>query len=220
MSPFKVLLIVILLVFLGLGTLAALYSMSGAGGDFRKLDLIPVTIDDFKVNVPRRYFRGGAAPSYGTSERVDLVMLHPDMIAAGVSPEKLDDAPNPQLLVFVSIQRNDGVIDPAERVQDIYGRFLEPTTFESSGGLLLKRFNADSPYEDEELFIAPPDGRIFAARCRKPEKVTSNGIGETCIWRFRQTGADVQVRFAPALLHQWEDMAMGIAKRLKEWEGK
>ncbi|MFM9974721.1 MAG: hypothetical protein ACKVON_09145, partial [Beijerinckiaceae bacterium] len=95
--------------------------------------------------------------------------------------------------------------------------FLDPFTFENPGGLLMKRFVADSPYADEDLFIAPPDGRVFAARCRKPGK-GANEDGEACIWRFRQSGADVQLRFSTALLPQWEDMALGIATLLKKWE--
>jgi hypothetical protein len=220
MSPNKTLLSVFMMTVLGLGTIAALYSLIGTNEDSRNLDLIPVTIDELKINIPRPYFRGGAPSSQRTSERVDIVMLYPEMTASAVAPTKLEDVPNPKLLVFMSIQRNDGIIDPSERVQDIYGRFLESATFESPGGLLMKRFNSDSPYGDEELFIAPPDGRVFAARCRKPETNSASGIGETCLWRFRQSGADIQIRFSPALLPQWETMAVGIAKRLKEWEGK
>jgi hypothetical protein len=219
MSPFKTLLIVITLTMLGIGTVVALYSLMGQGSDDRKLDLIPVTIEDLKLNIPRGYFRGGTPPTDGRSERIDLIMLYPEMTIAAITPSKVENAPQPQLLVFASIQRNDGVIDPSNRVQDIYGRFLESATFDSPGGLIMKRFTADSPYHDEELFIAPPDGRVFAARCRKPEK-TDKAIGETCLWRFRQSGADIQIRFSPALLPRWEEMALGLAKRLKEWEGR
>jgi hypothetical protein len=219
MSPFKTLLIVITMTLLGIGAVIALYSLMGTSEDNRKLDLIPVTIEELKLNIPRGYFRGGPPPTENRSERIDLIMLYPDMEITAIAPTKVEDAPQPQLLIFASIQRNDGVIDPSNRVQDIYGRFLESATFDSPGGLLMKRFNADSPYNDEELFIAPPDGRVFAARCRKPEK-TDKAIGETCLWRFRQSGADIQIRFSPALLPRWEDMALGLAKRLKEWQGR
>jgi hypothetical protein len=218
MSPFKTLLIVITMTLLGIGTIVALYTLMGTGEDNRKLDLIPVTIEELKLNIPRGYFRSSTPPIESRSERVDLIMLYPDMEITAVTPIKVEDAPQPQLLIFASIQKNDGVIDPSNRVQDIYGRFLESATFDSPGGLLMKRFHADSPYGDEELFIAPPDGRVFAARCRKPEK-TDKSIGETCLWRFRQSGADIQIRFSPALLPRWEEMALGLAKRLKAWQG-
>jgi hypothetical protein len=219
MSPFKILLTVITLTLLGIGAAFSLYSLIGPKEDNRKLDLIPVTIENLKLNIPRRYFRGGAPPAHGVSERIDLMMLYPDMEVMAAISVRVEDAPKTELLVFMSIQRNDGVIDPSERVQDLYGRFLESATFDSPGGLLMKRFNADSPYGDEELFIAPPDGRVFAARCRKPEKKDAS-IGETCLWRFRQNGADIQIRFSPALLPHWEEMALALANRLKEWEGR
>jgi hypothetical protein len=111
------------------------------------------------------------------------------------------------------------VLDPSERPQELYGRFLEPDTWESPGGLLLRRFEAGSPYEDEELFIAPPDGRAFSARCRKPGKATE-AIGDACLWRFRQSGADVQVRFTVDLLPQWETMATGVGKLLERWTAR
>jgi hypothetical protein len=220
MTPFKTLMSILMLTVLALGTIIAIYSLSERTEDSRRLDHIPVSIEELRINIPRSYFRGGGPASQRLSERADLVMLYPEMTAAAVAPTKLAAAPDPLLLVFASIQRNDGVLDPAERVQELYGRFLEPATFENPGGLLMRRFSADSPYSDEELFIAPPDGRVFTARCRKPDISSEQGIGETCIWRFRQAGADIQIRFSPALLPHWEEMALGVARRLKEWEGK
>jgi hypothetical protein len=227
MSPFKTLLLVITLILLALGSAIGLYSLLGSDRGSGKLDIIPVTIEHLRLSIPRQFFRSGYSAPGSASERADLILLFPEMIAAGQPPDKAADAPDPRLLVFASIQRNDGVIDPAERVQDLYGRFLESTTFDNPGGLLMKRFIADSPYADEELFIAPPDGRIFSARCRKPEKPASaqapksegtSQIGEACLWRFRQSGADIHIRFSPELLPHWEEMATGIGTRLKEWE--
>jgi hypothetical protein len=167
------------------------------------------------------FFRGGAPPRTGTSERIDLLALFPEMSAAGIPPATTTalTAQDPRRLVFIAVLRGDGVLDPSERPQELYGRFLEPDTWQNPGGLLLRRFEAGSPYEDEELFIAPPDGRVFAARCRKPGKGTEN-IGEACLWRFRQAGADVQVRFSVDLLPQWEPMATGVGRLLGAWAAK
>jgi hypothetical protein len=184
-------------------------------------ELVPVTINSLRLNVPIAFFRGGSTLRAGISERIDLVVLFPEMAPAGVPPATTTalTAQDPRRLVFIAVLRGDGVLDPSERPQELYGRFLEPDTWQNPGGLLLRRFEAGSPYEDEELFIAPPDGRVFAARCRKPGKATE-GIGEACLWRFRQTGADVQVRFSVDLLPQWEAMAMGVGRLLETWAAK
>jgi hypothetical protein len=223
MTPFKTLVLVSLLALLGIGAGIAVLSLSLSGPESRKLDIVPISIEGLRLNVPQGFLRGGTVPSSGMSERADLVIRFPEMTAAGIPPAKPADAADPRLLLFLAILRNDGILDPADRIQDLYGRFLDPFTFENPGGLLMRRFVADSPYADEDLFIAPPDGRVFAARCRKPGKgadKSSEAQSEACIWRFRQSGADVQLRFSPTLLPQWEDMAMGVATLLKDWEAK
>ncbi len=185
------------------------------------VEKVPVTINNLRLAVPMDFFRGGAPSRTGTSERIDLLAVFPEMSAAGIPPATTTalTAQDPRRLVFIAILRGDGVLDPSERPHELYGRFLEPDTWQNPGGLLLRRFEAGSPYEDEELFIAPPDGRVFAARCRKPGKSTES-IGESCLWRFRQAGADVQVRFSVDLLPQWELMAMGVGRLLQAWAAK
>lgn len=221
MSSAKAIGMIIFLALLGAGTGFAIYALTSSPHGSRSLEIVPVTIDQLRLNIPQGFLRGGAVPSTGTSERVDLIVHFPDMDAAGVPPATTTDmaALNPRHLLFLAILRGDGILDPAERPNELYGRFLEPDTWQNPGGLLLRRFEASSPYGDEELFLAPPDGRVFTARCRKPGKTTAS-IGETCVWRFRQNGADIQLRFSPDLLPQWETMAMGVGKLLTEWSGK
>ena len=180
---------------------------------------VPIAVAQLKLNVPTAYFRGGQPPGAGLGERFDLVMRYPTMAPAGVPPKtaKALASQNPRDLVFLAILRGDGILDPADRPQDLYGRFLERDTWQNPGGLLLRRFAPDSPYADEELFIAPPDGRVFSARCPKPVAPTESGA---CIWRFRQSGADIQVRFSADLLPQWESMAFGIGRILEEWNAR
>jgi hypothetical protein len=221
MTPIKTVLAIVTLALLGvtmglgINAYRSERTMPGA------VELVPVTINSLRLNVPMDFFRGGAPPRTGTSERADLLALFPDMHPAGVPPATTTamTAQDPRRLVFIAVLRGDGVLDPSERPQELYGRFLEPDTWQNPGGLLLRRFEAGSPYEDEELFIAPPDGRVFAARCRKPGKGTES-IGEACLWRFRQAGADVQVRFSVDLLPQWEAMAMGVGRLLETWAAK
>lgn len=174
---------------------------------------IAVTIGNAAFQISPGYVRAGALPRPGAQERVDLVLAFPGMTAAGTATGGLR--------VFLALLREDGVIDPSERVNELYGRFLEPDIWQNPGGLLMRRFMADSPYGDEELFLSPPDGRVFTARCRKsgPAQGQARGadIGETCLWRFRVEGADVQARFPPELLPQWEALASGLKRKVAEW---
>ncbi len=168
---------------------------------------IAVSIGRASFHIPPALVRSGALPRPGAQERVDLAMRFPDMAPAAPTETATT--------IFVALLREDGAVDPAQRVTEIYGRFLEPDIWGNPGGLLLRRFTADSPYHDEELFISPPEGREFSARCRKPSAVQM--IGEMCVWRYRDAGIDVQVRFAPELLPQWETLAAGVRAKVAEW---
>jgi hypothetical protein len=222
MTAWKTLLTVIVLALTGVGTGLAVNAYIRPESGWVAPEIVPVTINNLRLNVPSPYFRGGVAPRANAAERVDLIIRHHGMAAAGITPRNRRDmaAHDPRELIFLAILRNDGVIDPADRPQDLYGRFLEPDAWQNPGGLLLRRFEASSPYHDEELFIAPPDGKLFSARCRKSGKGAEAAIGESCIWRFRHQGADLQVRFAPELLPQWEAMASGLQRLLSDWKAK
>jgi hypothetical protein len=177
-------------------------------------EVVPATIGALRLAVPAAFVRGGARAG---GERIDAVLRHPTFEAAASAPRGARPAgADVSGLVFLSIVKADGGIDPAERAQDLYGRFLEADAWQNPGGLLLRRFQAGSPYEDEELYLSPPDGRAFTARCRKPGKGTDL-IGEACLWRHRIEGADIQVRFAPDLLPEWEALAAGVRQRVAEW---
>jgi hypothetical protein len=173
---------------------------------------IPVVIGKAAFAIPPAYVRAGALPRPGAQERVDLVLGFPDMAPAS-------DLAGQH--VFLALLREDGGIDPSARVNEIYGVFLEPDIWRNPGGLLLRRFTPDSPYADEELFLSPPDGRAFTARCRKPvpaaERARGADIGEMCVWRFRVGGADVQARFSPDLLPQWETLTEGVRAKVAAW---
>ena len=98
----------------------------------------------------------------------------------------------------------------------LYARFLEQTAWNNPGGLIMRRFEKGSPYEREDLYLAPPEGRIFAARCMRPSQ-PPDGLPNTCITEFRLRGLDAQLRFVPDLLPEWErlmDGARGLIESL------
>jgi hypothetical protein len=211
MSFLRILLAVLGLTLLGAAAGVALFwwTTRPVAGD---REPIPLRVGGVSFRIPPAYVRAGALPRPGVQDRIDLALIFPGMQA--------QEAGGPLANIFLSIMREDGVTDPSERVEQIYGRFLEPDIWQNPGGLLLRRFTPDSPYGDEELFISPPDGRAFSARCRKPPapgQARGAQIGETCLWRFRLGGADAQVRFSPDLLPQWEALATGLREKIGGW---
>jgi hypothetical protein len=103
--------------------------------------------------------------------------------------------------------KDDGV-DPADRPMQLYARFLEAETVAGPGGLVMRRFEQGSPYDLEQLYVAPPDGRDFFARCPKPASAGA-ALTELCFFVFRVDGLDVELRFAPALLDNWDALNEG-----------
>jgi hypothetical protein len=190
-----------LFLLLALGGVAAGYaawrvlgSEVGASAD------VEVIIDGRKLVIPKGYLR---RKDSGETWRdsVDLVARFPTLDPPGGTPPVVGER------LFISIQRVDTTLDPAERPAAIYGRFLEADIWRNPGGLLMRRFQPESPYADEDLYISPPEGRLFSARCRKGA-ATDTLMPEACLWRFREDGLDVQVRFPPELLVQWEEMSL------------
>ncbi len=106
--------------------------------------------------------------------------------------------------------------DKVERNVSLYARFFEGEGWSNPGGLIMRRFRTGSPYQDEELYFAPPEGEAFLARC--PKQGSSMDIGQqNCIWLFRAHGIDIQVRFSATLLPQWTRLNDGIRGLIGEW---
>jgi len=98
----------------------------------------------------------------------------------------------------------------------LYARFLESDVLETEEGLLKRAFQDGSPYDGEDLYFDPPEGRAFAARCARPT-TPPDGLPETCIAAFRESGADVEMRFTSSLLPHWEKLtegARGLARSM------
>ena len=109
-----------------------------------------------------------------------------------------------QRLVFLTLRPADPQLDPADRMDRLYQRFLSPTVFERPAGLAVRVFDHGSPFEGDELVFVPPEGRAFAARCRRPDPL--NKTPATCSALRRQSGLDIEVRFAASHLGEWEDL--------------
>lgn len=145
----------------------------------------------------------------GELRQVDLAANFPDFRPARRSAPGPDQPWQAPQEVVVSILPPDDAVDPSERPSKLYARFLEADAWSHPGGLVMRRFEAGSPYDREELYIAPPEGRTFYARCMRPVQ-PPDGLAESCISEFRQGGLDIRVRFNPELLPHWSQLTEGV----------
>ena len=153
-------------------------------------------------------------PRYLSAQRddgdVELTAYFPNFAPAGGADDvtartNLDERFG--RLVFIELKPADPRLDPAERTARLYLRFLDETSWSHPGGLVARAFESGSPFEGDELFFVPPEGRQFAARCHRSDP--SRNLPNTCIAVFRVGAVDAQVRFSADLLSDWEALMKG-----------
>ena len=167
------------------------------------------------------YARFAAARAGGHFERLDLAASFPDFAPAGVitgASPALDIRARAEHTLFVTLTPADTAVSAADRPVKLYARFLEKEEWSHPGGLVMRRFSAGSPFDNEDLYMAPPEGRLFSARCMRPA-TSPDGLPDTCIHEFEFNRLNVQLRFSPALLAEWETLSEG-ARRLVEGMGR
>lgn len=190
----KVLVAVAALAAMGLGA-ALVYDRLSAGA--RRAQGGDTYVGNVRLRLPPGYARFPIGRRGGMHDRLDLVAFAPSLQPAGDAAEPRND------LVFISLTPAEPTVDPADRPVKLYARFLEEESWSEPSGLLLRRFQAGSPYAFEDLYIAPPEGRAFSARCTRVRE-KPDGLPETCLTDLRIGGLDAQLRYAPDLLPQWQ----------------
>jgi hypothetical protein len=152
-----------------------------------------------KFSYAHAYARDGMTGAGGIADRLSFNVSYPSF-APHAPADRADK------LVTLTLAPKDETLSPTERAAKLYARFLTPETLEGPGGLVLRRFEQGSPYDSEELFIAPPDGAQFFARCPKPE---TGAPAEACISVFRDGSIDVELRYPATLLENWDALRAG-----------
>jgi hypothetical protein len=170
---------------------------------------VEAEIGDARFSYKRAYARDAATAAGGSSDRLAFAVSFPEFAPLS-SPEKpvplevSDERRN--RTVFVTVSQADEAVDPADRPALLYSRFLEGDATSGPGGLVMRKFESGSPYELETLYLAPPDGRVFFARCPL-QRNAEDALLDLCLSVFRTKSLDVELRFAPALLEHWETLA-------------
>ena len=162
---------------------------------------IAVQIGAAHLLVPATLIRAAERRADGPTARLDLALTWPAMEPLSSTSPAQEGSP-PRSTIFVALEAADTGLDPSQRPKELYARFLAPEVESGPGALLRRMFKPTSPYGGEYLEIAPPDGEIFAARCLAGSSVET--AAARCIWQFRYRDIDVQVRFSPDALQNWE----------------
>lgn len=190
-----------------LGLLALL--TAGAYGVLRGRDApgdkVEADIGEAHFSFDPAYARDEFTAVGGFTDRLAFVAVFPDFSSPGrvekPSPGK-SRATLAKSKVLITVALKDDGMDPADRPTKLYARFLRGEAFAGPNGLVMRHFENGSPYDIEELYIAPPDGKEFFARCPR-NKSESGVVSELCLSIFRVDGLDVELRYAPDLLEHW-----------------
>jgi hypothetical protein len=153
----------------------------------------------------RAYARDDATASGGAVDRLSF------LTAANFGAVTTKDA---EQTITLNLTPKDDSTDPGERAATLYARFLSPVAQDGPEGLVRRQFEAGSPYDFEELYLAPPDGRRFYARCLKPPVSAPN---EACLSMFRDGAFHVELRYPPSLHSEWDvtyDGARAFIRRM------
>ncbi len=190
---------------------AGVFGFRGSAPRDERNALEPFTVAGERLSLPAAYFR-----SRGDDGAIELAAFFPNFAPAGRFDDidaRTDLDERFQRLVLLELRPADKSIDPAERTARLYVRFLNETSWSHPGGLLAREFEPGSPFEGDELYYSPPDGRDFAARCHRPDpdRKTPN----TCLAAFRSGAIDAELRFSAALLSEWRTL-IGNARGLIE----
>jgi hypothetical protein len=174
------------------------------------------------LDVPVAWLRPGAPRSGGRVGRLDLALPWPDNGGSGDAAGQSSRAPSLGLdrAVLVSIVPSDGAIAPPDRPATLYSRFVTADVDSHAGGLIVRHFRSGSPYDGEDLYLSPPDGRSFSARCpsREPTSTARDTGGreinwrEGCVAELRIGNLDTQLRFSAPRLASWERLADGVRR--------
>ena len=171
--------------------------------------VVRVSLGDTVLRLRSGYLR--PAPE---DDAVEIAAFYPGFLPAAGTDDidahtDLDE--RRQRIVVLTLRPADPRLDPADRTARLYLRFLEANGWSHPGGLVSRAFLPGSPFEGDELFYVAPEGRAFAARCPKPDGRRKGA--DACVAALRSGDLDMDLRFSPNLLGEWQMLAEGARGR-------
>jgi hypothetical protein len=178
-------------------------------GDTHEPHVVEATVGQAKFAISSRFLPASSRRD-GATSALKAAVFFPGFTPAGDFDDVTAETDLDRRLaetVFIVIRPADASLDPADRTARLYERFLEDNAWSHPGGLIARAFADDSPFRGDELYFTAPEGREFAARCRKPDPTAKTQ--NTCLAEMRVGDVDVEIRFAAALLSEWRALRDG-----------
>ncbi len=173
---------------------------------------MPVTVAGVLFNVPPAAVRAAVQRHAGAHERIDLIFAWPSLTPPQPAAEKLatreNDSPAPPPpsvndRLFVTIAGLGAVLPPAERLRNIYPRYVETEAEAGPDGLAILAFRTGTPYEREDLIYVAGNPEQFFARCTGQVRA----VPGTCIHERALGTAEITLRFRREWLQDWRSVA-------------
>ncbi len=177
-----------------------------------QVHIVEASVGSAKFAVSSSFLRPTSRQD-GPTPALEAALLFPGFTAAGDFDDVTARTDLDRRLaetVYLVIRQPDPRLDPADRTARLYERFLEENSWSHPGGLIARAFTDDSPFRGDELYFTAPEGREFAARCRRPDPAAATP--NTCQAGMRVGAVDVEIRFSAALLGEWERLRDGALR--------
>jgi hypothetical protein len=201
-----------LLVYLAAVGLAAV----GTGGVFAAMhwfkprpqpagQVVEMRVGDTVLQVPIE-MKGPRTPDQGREVGMARLRLTWPELKPAVAGDRAE--------VHITVRPADPTTDPKEQFQ-VLARFLTSSAWSNPGGLVVRSFKAGSPFAQDELFMSPPDGAEFFARCTAD--VGPRRHDEGCRAVLKAGPLDLLLRFPRDALTDWRglsDGARAVVERL------
>lgn len=190
---------------------------------------LPITVAGTLFEVPPAAIRAAVQRHPGPHQRIDLALLWPSLTPPQPD-ENADDKPldtigggspavanvkppgDPSRRLFVTIASLGSLLPPADRLRDVYPRYVEARAVQGADGLTILSFRAGTPYEGEDLiYLAGTPDRFFTL-CTRDNSVMPG----TCTHERVLGDADITMRFPRDWLENWRSVSAGFDRLLAQ----
>jgi hypothetical protein len=168
-----------------------------------------VLIGTQQLQIDSRFTRSPAGPLHRSYDDLDLLVALPDFSPAG---ERAHQLPLEALLT-ITLRPKDIRLEPRDKVARLFARYLETKAHGGDGGLVMRRFQEASPFAGEEIFMTPPEGRLFWARCSQASS-DADAQRRICLSEIRYGALDLRLRFSAIHLAKWEELTASTSQLL------
>ena len=178
---------------------------------------LPIIVNGVNFNIPPAAIRNKVQRKPGTQDRIDLVFLWPSLLPPDPAV-KTDPVASAKAVdrFFLTIASYGNTLPPIERFNTIYPRYLNTGSGTGDGGLTMRSFLEETPYQGEDLLYDTSNPEHFMARCTRDGAKGMIGI---CLYEKRVGTADITARFPREWLADWISVKHGLDELMRRLEG-